>query len=160
MPTINGTSGSELLNGTGEADTINGLGGNDQLVGNGGGDTLNGGDGDDWLHAGATIGEFERPFFGNNPELVSPTLDTGSEVDTRNGCAGLDNDFAGYGDIVDGGADGARLLISLMGASSGVTVDFRSLDNGGSLTIGGGTITNIDSVTWIEGSNFGDVITG
>jgi Ca2+-binding RTX toxin-like protein len=160
MPTINGTAASELLDCTAEADIINGLEGNDQLVGNGGGDTLNGGDGDDWLHAGSITGEFERPFFGNNPEFVSPTLDTGAEIDTLNGGAGLDIIFSGYGDIVDGGADRANLLISLMGASSGITVDFRNLDNGGTLTIGGNSISNIQSVTWIEGSNFADVIIG
>src|SRR6185369_12217536 len=63
-------------------------------------------------------------------------------------------------DIVDGGADLADLLISFGGASSGVTVDFRALDGGGSLTIAGHSISNIRSVLWIEGSDFDDTITG
>lgn len=87
-------------------------------------------------------------------------LDTGSEVDTLRGGAGYDFMYAGYGDNVDGGAGGGQLLISFRGASSGVTANFDSLSNNGSLTIGGGIITNISGVAWVDGSDFDDVITG
>jgi hypothetical protein len=160
LATITGTGAGETLSGTSGDDTISGLGGNDILAGDGGADVLDGGDGDDTLYSGSITPPWERPFFQNNPDFVAPVLDRGSEVDTINGGAGLDRIFAGYGDIVDGGADLADLLISLGGASAGVTVDFRGLDNGGTLTIGGHAISNIRSVLWIEGSAFDDTITG
>jgi Ca2+-binding RTX toxin-like protein len=93
-------------------------------------------------------------------EPIIPTLDTGAEVDTIRGGAGLDSIFAGYGDNVDGGADGAFLYVSLQGSSSGVTVDFSDLSTHGTMMLGGGVITNIESVQWIDGSNFNDTING
>jgi len=157
---FSGTSGDDTASGGGGDDSLDGGGGNDILAGDAGADTLNGGDGDDTLYAGSISPDWEMPFFQNNPHYVSPALDRGSEVDTLNGGAGIDRIYAGYGDIVDGGADLADLLISFGGASSGVTVDFRALDGGGSLTIAGHSISNIRSVLWIEGSDFDDTITG
>jgi Ca2+-binding RTX toxin-like protein len=82
-------------------------------------------------------------------------LDTGTEVDTLNGGDGSDTIFAGYGDNVDGGADSDILYISFLGALSGVTVDFGLSSN----IIGGGTITGIEGIGWVQGSNFDDDIT-
>jgi len=165
MANFNGTSGDDIFTGGAENDTAAGNGGNDQLSGGGGYDVIGGGAGADVIH-GDDGGDdlysfdispaFNRPYYGNpwNP----PLLDAGSEVDWLYGGAGGDRLFAGYGDNVDGGADSDTLYISFMGASSGVTVDFRQLNNNGSIIIGGGTITNIESTGWIEGSNFDDTI--
>jgi Ca2+-binding RTX toxin-like protein len=158
VATFDGTPGVDIYEGTADADTINGNGGDDTLAGGDGGDTIDGGDGHDTIYSNLV-----SPPWGviwPNPDPIVPVLDTGSEIDTIRGGAGLDTIYAGYGDRVDGGTDGAHLLISLQGASSGVTADFRQLLNNGSLVIGGGTITNVTGVLWIDGSNFNDVITG
>ncbi len=153
-------AGDETIVGGDGVDFIDGLDGNDILAGAGGGDTLDGGDGIDTLYAAGISPPFETPFFGNNPVFTQPVLDTGSEVDILRGGAGYDQIFAGYGDNVDGGADSADLYLSLQGATTGQTIDFRQLANGGTIIIGGGTITNIRGVRWIEGSNFDDTLTG
>src|SRR6187551_3422742 len=150
MAMLSGTNGNDALNGSDGADTIAGLAG---------ADTLNGGAGDDTIYAGAISPAWIYPG-GNYPPYPTPLLDRGSEIDTINGGAGIDIIYAGYGDIVDGAANEADLLISLAGASAGLTVDFRQLDNDGTMTIAGGLIQNIRSVLWIEGTNFDDTITG
>jgi Ca2+-binding RTX toxin-like protein len=98
---------------------------------------------------------FNLPYYGN--PWTAPLLDTGTEVDTIVGGDGSDRIFAGYGDNVDGGAGGSYgdyLYISFQGAPSGVTVDFRLATQ----VIGGGTITDIENISWVEGSNFDDDI--
>ena len=164
--TFNGTPGDDVFTGGADNDLASGMGGNDQLSGAGGhdqlgggtgADILNGGDGSDQLYAFDISPPWTRPYHGN--PWNAPLMDWGSEVDTLNGGAGYDILFAGYGDNVDGGADGAGLYISFMGAAAGVTADFRQLYNGGTIVVGGGTITNIVEMGWIEGSNFDDTIT-
>ena len=160
---MTGTPGNDMLSGGDGNDTISGDDGNDLLSGDAGADMIDGGAGDDTIYSGDISPPFERPFFGNNPDFVQPVLDTGTEVDTLSGGDGDDHLFAGYGDSVDGGTQnfwGDTLFISLMGATSGVTVDFRELDNGGSISLGSGTIQGIETVGWVEGSNFDDVIHG
>jgi Ca2+-binding RTX toxin-like protein len=164
MANYNGTSGADTFTGGADNDTavgnggndaLSGGGGNDLLVGNAGADTLAGGDGDDRLFSGDETPPFNLPYYGN--PYTPPLLDTGSEADTLNGGAGDDALFAGYGDNVDGGTNGVfgdRLFISFMGASSGVAADFRLA----SQVIGGGTITGIENISWVQGSNFDDVI--
>src|SRR4051794_35562413 len=168
MAIINGTDGDDSLNGTPDADTISGLGGNDTLngvegddilSGGAGADTLDGAAGNDTLYS-ADVSPYWQAPWPDGVQYITPVLDRGTEVDTLNGGAGFDRIFAGYGDIVDGGADGAELLISLAGSSVGLTVDFRQLDNGGTLTIAGGLISNISALRWVEGTNFDDTITG
>lgn len=166
MADFNGDAGDNIFTGGAEADNANGGGGNDQLSGNGGNDTLagdsgadtlNGGDGDDWLYSGTKSPPFNLPYYNNS--YTPPLLDTGTEVDTLIGGAGSDRLFAGYGDNVDGGLGGMYgpgdyLYISFLGAPSGVTADFTLATQ----VIGGGTITGIESVSWIQGSNFDDDI--
>ena len=116
-------------------------------------DTLDGGDGNDSLYSADYAGNFNIPYY-NNP-YTPPLLDTGSEVDTLIGGAGDDRLFAGYGDNVDGGANGYAgdyLYISFQGAPTGVTADFRQATQ----VIGGGTITGIENVSWVQGSNYDD----
>ncbi len=132
-------------------DVYTGTDGPDAISGGGGADTLNGGAGDDYIASG------DRPpyfgFYGSH----AISVDTGSERDTLIGGDGNDHLFAGYGDNVDGGAYSAYgnyLSISFLGAPSGVTVDFSQAV----IKIGGGTIQNIQNLTWVQGSNFDDTI--
>jgi Ca2+-binding RTX toxin-like protein len=151
-----GSETSDTATGGGGSDTLIGNGGNDDLAGDDGGDYLEGGAGDDTLYSGFRTTAFNSPYYGNS--WTAPILDTGIEVDTLLGGDGSDTIFAGYGDNVDGGSNGSygdSLYISLMGATAGVAVDFGLA----SVTIGGGTITGIENVNWVEGSNFDDDIT-
>lgn len=130
-------------------DVITGGSGVDVLVGGAGADTISGLDGDDVLYSHNDDG------LPNNDDMTS--FDTLAEHDVINGGAGSDKIYAGYGDDVDGGANGPggdSLFISFLGASSGVTVDFSLA----SQTVGGGTITGIENVHWVQGSNFDDTI--
>ncbi len=161
-----GSDGDDIFQGSEGFDRAIGGAGDDILYGNGSADILIGGSGADTLDGGASsdrlysADESPREFYapGVSEAYVAPLLDTGSKVDTLRGGADDDDFFAGYGDHVDGGSHGNygdRLYLSLMGASSGVTADFRQ----STLVIGGGTITGIETVPWIEGSNFDDDIT-
>ncbi|KTE31614.1 MULTISPECIES: beta strand repeat-containing protein [unclassified Sphingopyxis] len=156
MANFQGGPGSDSYVGTGGADTIDGAGGDDTLAGAGGADTIDGGDGNDTLYSGDPSAYYERPYFDN--PFIAPTLDTGTERDTLRGGAGADRLFAGFGDNVDGGADFDRLLISFSGATSGLTINTGAFLAG--VTIGGGTIVNIETVDWLEGTNFADTING
>ena len=138
------------------ADTFNGGVANDVAEGRGGADVLNGGNGDDILYSGTLSPAWSSGYYSIDP--VPPLLDRGAEHDVLNGGKGNDTLYGGYGDTIDGGAEFNFLLISFMGASSGVNADFSVLTSGGSITVGGGTISNIDVVFWIEGSNFADTI--
>ncbi|MBW8814079.1 MAG: hypothetical protein JF588_11695 [Caulobacterales bacterium] len=165
MATFTGTSGDDTFTGDAGFDNASGGPGNDSLSGGGGGDnlaggagrdTLDGGSGDDTLFSGDRSPTFNLPYAGNPYTL--PVVDTGSEVDNLTGGDGSDRIFAGYGDNVDGGPDGSfgdYLFISFQGAPSGVTADFGLA----SQTIGGGVITGIENVSYIQGSQFADNIT-
>ena len=150
--TIDGLAGNDIIKGQGGDDSISGSGGNDTLAGGSGSDTVNGGDGDDTLFSGDLV----LPGYTYPHDTYD--LDRGTEADTLAGGAGNDTIYAGYGDNVDGGSQsqfGAdTLLISFQGATSGVTADFH-LDT---QTIGGGTITGIENLYWVEGSNYDDYI--
>ncbi|WP_296611421.1 calcium-binding protein, partial [Sphingomonas sp.] len=154
--TFVGTADPEKINGNGGNDTLSGAGGNDVISGGAGADTINGGDGDDIL-------------FSQNPDpnaypfisYRAASTDFGTEVDTLIGGNGDDYIVAGYGDNVDGGAQGSfgnRLYISFQGATSGVNADFRLLWTQPSITIGGGVITNIQEIGYLEGSNYDDLL--
>ena len=164
MPNFNGTSGDDIFTGgsgddtavgNGGNDALSGAGGNDLLVGGTGSDTLNGGDGDDRLYSDLESPPYSLPYYGN--PYTPPLLDTGTEHDILNGGDGSDRIFAGYGDDVDGGADGSfgdYLFISFLGAPAGITVDFGLTTQ----TVGGATITGIENISWVQGSNYNDVI--
>ncbi|HEV2747095.1 MAG TPA: hypothetical protein VGW34_07335 [Allosphingosinicella sp.] len=150
-----GGNADDVASGNGGDDTLAGSSGGDTLAGNAGADTLDGGSGNDQIYGGDVSPDFNHPYYGN--DWTAPLLDTGSEVDTLNGGGGDDRIFAGYGDNVDGGAHGYwgdDLYISFLGATAGVTADFGLQTQ----IIGGATITGIESVAWIEGSNFDDDI--
>jgi Ca2+-binding RTX toxin-like protein len=154
--TFVGTETNDTASGNGGDDSLIGNGGNDDLAGNVGADYLDGGSGDDRLYSGDRSGPYSAPYYGN--PWTPPTLDTTAEQDTLIGGDGSDTIFAGYGDIVDGGANGTygdALLISFLGAPSGITVDF----NQATVAVGGGTITGIENINWVQGTNFDDDIT-
>jgi Ca2+-binding RTX toxin-like protein len=155
--TIYGSPGADRVVGTDGADLIFGLAGADTLSGGAGSDTVSGGDGDDWVFSGDASPLFRNPYYDYVPPSP-PLLDTGSAPDSIVGGNGQDTLFAGYGDSVDGGPGGDSLFVSFQGASSGVTADFRLLHTQPSITIGGGTITGIESIGWLEGSNFDDFL--
>lgn len=146
---------NDTISGNGGDDTLSGGGGDDDIAGGAGSDTLNGGSGADWLYSGERAGPFNLPYYDN--PWTAPLLDRGSEHDELNGGDGDDRIFAGYGDSVDGGAGdyaGDYLYISFMGASAGVVFDGRLATQ----TIGGGTITGIENISWVEGSDFADTL--
>lgn len=161
MPVFNGSNDDDIITGGLEYDRIDGNGGNDQLsggggnddiAGNSGSDRLDGNDGDDVLYSGDRTSPYNQPYYGN--PFTPPLLDTGIEQDTLNGGAGNDRFFAGYGDTVSGGDGNDYLLISFLGAPTGITVDFRLTTQ----TIGGGTISDVENISWVQGSNFDDDI--
>ncbi|HEY0131099.1 MAG TPA: calcium-binding protein, partial [Allosphingosinicella sp.] len=155
MAIYNGDGSPNLFAGGVEADTANGDGGNDILSGGGGSDTLDGGDDDDELSSSEKSPLFNVPW--RDVPYTAPLLDTGIEVDHLQGGSGDDKLFAGYGDDVDGGANGSRgdnLYISFLGASAGVVVDFHLATQ----VVGGGTIQNIENAAWVQGTNYADDI--
>ncbi|MEW5685156.1 MAG: calcium-binding protein [Pseudomonadota bacterium] len=162
MATFSGSSGDDIFTGGIDNDSASGGGGNDRLSGSDGADTLTGGAGADTLDGGAgddRLSSGEQPPsynlpYSNNP-YVLPQLDTGTERDSLVGGDGSDRIFAGYGDHVDGGANGSYgdyIYISFMGAPSGVTADFGLA----SQTIGGAVIRDVENVSYVQGSQFGD----
>jgi Ca2+-binding RTX toxin-like protein len=161
LANFTGGAGTDIFTGGADNDTMDGNGGDDQLTGGGGadslagnegGDILNGGAGDDNLYSGNRSPNYSLPYYGI--AYTPPVLDRGIDRDTLNGGLGSDRLFAGYGDNVDGGEGDDYLYISFLGAPSGVVVDFRAT----SQSIGGGTITGIENISWVEGSNFDDVL--
>ena len=162
MATFTGTPGNDTFTGGIDSDTATGAAGNDslsgadgsdRLAGGAGADTLAGGVGDDFLYSGDESPPFNFPY-PNNP-YVLPLVDTGTEIDALTGGDGSDRIFAGYGDNVDGGANGSYgdyLYISFQGAPTGVTANFRLATQ----TIGGGVITGIENISYVQGSQFDD----
>lgn len=137
-------SNDEVASGAGD-DRIIGMQGNDFLEGQSGGDYLDGGDGNDRLYA------FEE-YIG---------VDDGAEIDTLKGGAGDDLLSIGYGDSADGGTGTDRLSLSLRSGTTGAVLDLSALFAGGTITIGGGTITGVEAYDKIYGTEFADtIITG
>ncbi|MDB5720920.1 MAG: hemolysin-type calcium-binding repeat family protein, partial [Alphaproteobacteria bacterium] len=153
-----GLGGNDMLDGGSGDDALDGGADGDTLIGGTGRDSLSGGNGDDRLFSEMDLGNYQAPYYNNI--YTAPLLDRGAEVDTLTGGAGSDTLSAGYGDNVDGGSDSDMLFISFLGAPNGVSADFRQLstDPNNGLTIGGGTIVHVESIAWLEGSNFDDLL--
>ena len=121
---------------------IAGDGDDDSLFGGEGSDQIDGGDGNDYLsgNGGYVYGEGE------------------AVADSLSGGAGNDTIDAGYSDVVDGGAGIDVLAYYGHGGPTGVSVDFRQLTSGGTISIGGGTISGIEFVGYISLSDLNDTV--
>ena len=144
---IIGDAGGDAEGGAGD-DVITGGAGDDRLIGNGGADRIEGAAGDDFL----VSGDFQSDYWAGVP-------DNGTDHDVLSGGDGNDHLFAGYGDDVDGGTGDDTLELSLGGATSGVTLDTADLTAGSAVTVGGGTIQDIEQLTYLRGSEFADDLT-
>lgn len=132
--------------------TLLGWIGDDQLFGGRGNDTIYGGDGADRVSGGAG----DDVLWGGN----GPPYGTDGTLDTILGGAGRDTIHAGFGDTVDGGGGRDTLWYDCDWAPAGVTVDLRGLAAGGTVTLGGGTITRVEAIASFTGSPFADTIHG
>jgi Ca2+-binding RTX toxin-like protein len=137
MAVLVGTNGNDSIGGTADFDLISGGAGSD---------TLSGGDLPDDIHSASGAGG------------ESASFDYGMEVDFLFGGAGNDRLFAGYGDKVDGGAGSDFLYLSLRGFTSGVQLDFRVLQSQPVAAIGSGTVTGVEYLAWVEGTQFDDYL--
>jgi Ca2+-binding RTX toxin-like protein len=139
---IDGGAGNDTVYGGGGDDTILGGSGNDFLIGGRGSDHIDGGDGNDNI-----VGYGED---GYGPDDLLP--------DVLIGGAGDDVITAGYGDSVDGGTGTDQLYYNAFGGSAGITADFSQLTSGGTITVGGVTLTGIEYVNNIGGTDYNDTI--
>ena len=152
VATFTGTSGADVY--VEHYDSMTAGAYVDSIIGNGGADLLAGSVGWDQIFSHTSF-SYGYPFVGG------VSYDVFADVDTLRGEGGDDYLFAGYGDFVDGGPhnnEGDSLYISFLGAPSGVNADFRLLLSQPSITIGGGVITGIEHVGYLEGSNYDDVL--
>jgi Ca2+-binding RTX toxin-like protein len=147
-----GPPSDETIVGTPGDDVLIGGAGDDVISGGAGADTIVGGYGHDVLFTADQSPDYGEPYYPS--DYSPPLLDTAADLDSVSGGAGNDVIFAGYGDNVDGGAGIDTLLISFQGATSGVAFQLGQP----SQVIGGGTITSIENVQWVQGSDFGDTI--
>jgi len=132
-------------------DIVTGSGSDDRILGGSGADVIRGGTGNDMLYSAAA--------HDSRNDSVTGDADTGTERDQLFGEDGDDRISIGYGDDADGGTGTNTLALSLLGATSGVTLDLANLTNGGTQVIGGGTIRHFQSIAVVWGSNFGDTLT-
>jgi Ca2+-binding RTX toxin-like protein len=130
-----------VLNGGSGADTLITGSGADGLVGGAGSDHLDGGGGDDTIY-GASNGY----------------QDDDGVADVLIGGAGNDSIHAGSGDSVDGGSGTDDLYYDALAATAGITADFSKLTSGGSITVVDQTLTGIEYVNSIYGSNYNDTV--
>ncbi|HEV2745764.1 MAG TPA: calcium-binding protein, partial [Allosphingosinicella sp.] len=145
-----GGGGADILYGSGGDDDLDGGAGADDLWGGLGADTLQGGAGSDFLSATVHLTNREAP---------------DEDRDTLSGGEGSDSLSGGYGDTIDGGGIGSDgvdepdfLNLDLSTAPAGLAIDFTVLTSGGALTIGGATISEIEFLTDLTGSEFDDAL--
>ena len=136
---------------TGEFTTTNfyfGLGiflenGNDSATGGGLADRFNGGNGDDTLSGG-----------GGNDTLAG---DAGN--DTLNGGDGDDIIYVTDGaDIVDGGTGVDLLDVDYINSATALTLDLTTVAAGGTGSLNGAAVTNVEGYQFFRGSNQNDTV--
>ena len=142
LGTIAGFELFELNGGFGD-DILQGGSGDDRITGGRGADQLNGGSGNDVLSA---------------VDESVPHQDDGA-ADVIAGGSGNDTIFAGFGDTVDGGSGTDLLHLDMRAAASGVTANFSLLTSGGTILVGGATLSGIETLGAINATNFADNIT-
>jgi Ca2+-binding RTX toxin-like protein len=116
---------------------------NSELTGLGGNDLLGGGAGNDILQ-------------GDRYYLTIITNDI--YYDEMVGGSGNDALGGGIGDYFDGGSGTDKLGFDAGLSGSGVTLDFVTLLSTGSDVILGSSMTGIEDIWWVYGSNYDDVI--
>ena len=182
MAGVTGTTGNDSLVGTDGNDEIRGYAGNDIISGGGGDDIIYGDAGNDFIDGGygndiifdnGGINELSGGYGADvidakgasnavlSSHLYDPfeNLDVLAQKDTLLGSDGDDLIRAGYNDIVDGRTGNNALDLNLQGASRGLTMNFALLASGHAMANGSGTIQNINYVSHVTGSKFGDAIT-
>ncbi|MEM1343528.1 MAG: choice-of-anchor L domain-containing protein [Pseudomonadota bacterium] len=170
---VDATNFDDTLTGSTGANRLRGLDGNDELRGQFGPDTLIGGLGNDTLYALVASNRSETDANllngGAGDDLIvgaagMDTLLGNIGLDTLRGEAGDDSLNGGGGpDLLDGGpgADvlnggSARDIVSYLSAASGVGVNLVNASTNTGAAAGDSYI----SIEDVEGSAFGDVITG
>lgn len=166
-----GGSGNDhiVLLGTYYAAPTYGEDGNDTIEGvaagnpNNYGNTISGGAGADVITGGANNDVLASDNFVSPtayaPGGTTPADDAGLEHDVLSGGGGNDQLAIGYGDDADGGAGNDRLMLSLAGATSAVTIDFTGITGATPYQFAGGTIQNIEELDHVTGSAFSDTFT-
>ncbi len=112
----------------------------DGLTGGRGADYLDGGAGDDGING------------------ADSTFEDDGAADTLIGGLGNDIIGAGYGDTVSGGSGTDELYFIGLSATAGITANFATLTGGGTISVGGATLSGIETIGGIYGSNFGDTL--
>jgi Ca2+-binding RTX toxin-like protein len=157
---LSGGAGNDSIYGGGGNDSIYGGGGNDSIYGGGGNDTIDGGADNDYLIGGRGSDHIDG---GDGNDNIDGQGDYGNGPDDNlgdvlNRGAGDDMITGGFGDTVDGGTGTDRLYFSGFGATAGVTADFSILTSGGTIAIGGATLSGIEYVVGISGTDYNDSI--
>ena len=116
--------------------------GDDRAYGGAGNDSFSGGDGADTLYGGAG----------------SDGLYGGLGVDHLYGEEGADQLVMGDRDVVDGGAGFDTISFALDRAGDAMNLDLRAVWTGGTGTFNGGTVTNIENIYDLYGTNAADVL--
>ena len=135
MANYTGTPDDDIYVGTTGADTISGAGGNDKLYGNGGADTIHGDDGNDEIWTG-----------GRDAITGAGLYDFGTVTANVFGDDGDDVLSIGSRDNADGGAGNDELRLAFGG---NVTLNTSVFVAGGTFTVGGATIKNMETFTYI-----------
>ena len=120
--------------------------GGDQLGGGAGADTITGSGNADFLYS------------SDIPPRGGTVDDMGLEHDRLAGGAGDDILNAGYGDDVDGGAGQDTLHLSLGGLGHGLDFDTSIFKSGAPVSLGGGTIQNVEALVYLRGTEFDDIL--
>jgi serralysin len=135
---------------------VYGEAGDDQITASASGNVISGGAGADTLTGDAGSDRLVSADFG--ADYGNPLFDMGLEHDVLS--AGGNDDFLaiGYGDSADGGSGNDSLRLSLGGLASGIVFSTAGITSGNYM-LGGGTITNIETLTHLRGTDFNDTLT-
>ena len=124
------------------------------MAGGDGSDIVRGGTGNDTLGSAG----LNPPSFPSSGLFVLAN-DMALDRDQMFGGDGDDILAIGYGDDADGGAGADTLRLSLGGATAGVVLDTTDRAAGRPFSFGGGTVVNVEKLTYLNGSAFADVFT-
>jgi Ca2+-binding RTX toxin-like protein len=146
---LQNSSSSSFVYIYGEAgdDEIRASASGNNISGGAGADLLTGADGNDILASGDFL-----------PFSTTAIDDMGLERDTLAGAGGNDKLSAGYGDNVDGGSGSDTLALSLGGLAAGIAFDTAGIASGLPFAFAGGTIQNVETLSYLRGSEFADTL--